>query len=1057
VLDAEAEQEVGVISRRKMLKTSGAAMAGMAAIPGAWRGLEAALWGQDPQPEPLLQYVDPLIGTGAHGHTYPGATVPFGMVQVSPDNGINGWDWSSGYHYTANRIAGFSHTHLSGTGIGDMYDILLMPAFTEGPPLQDYSSSFSHDDEVALPGYYSVRLRDSGIRAEMTATERAAIHRYTYPNPVPGLATAIVVDLGHSLNWDRPTDTAIFIDGPTNISGHRFSTGWAPDQKLFFAIQFSRPFVSHWLESDWSAPGQHRQLSGEEVRGAFQFLSSPGEGILVKIGISPVSPEGARRNLRQELPNWNFDQVRQDAAAKWERALSRVRVDTPNRDDKVVLYSALYHAMLAPQLFCDTDGSYRGPDGAIHQTRRFDNYSTFSLWDTFRAEHPLLTLVQPERVNDLIQSMMAFYRESGLLPVWSLAGNETNTMIGYHSAPVILEATSKGLTDVDPAEALQAMKRSAYQRAGGLQYYQMPEAVSLAEARQAEARPDMQRIDEMKRDDIRRLGTLISGYSESSSGNTIGYHSPYANVNSALIARTGDGTDSIEWDTDAVPESAAGRPLSFIWLAGIDAGDSRRRFDLTVNGSHWLTFRGLRESDKTLRVDGPGGAILRFKATHRDQHNDLFGFMSLNLPAGLAAGQRLRIQVTGEAAGGRDWYMTFQHAVKNQVTADNVYGLVRYAGRLRQIVRVDVEYLGVSGNGFVRVGEEEPVQGKLEFGNSRFLLPAPLAQQETPIEISATYGDSTIGASEIRLRPVNPYNYLPADWENESVSKTLEYAYDDWCIAEMALMQRDSDEWVFRDRAGYYRNVFDPDTRFMRGRLSDGTWRTPFSPTFSEHRQDDYTEGNAWQYSWYVPHDVRGLIQLMGGREALIAKLDELFEQSSDIEGTNASPDISGLIGQYAQGNEPSQHIAYLYAYAGAPWKTQQRVRQIIDTLYGTTPEGLPGNEDCGQMSAWYIFSAIGFYPVNPAEGIYVIGAPRFERVSIEIGEGTTFTVEAPGVSESNKYIQSATLNGRALDRCYITHDEIVAGGTLAFTMGAEPNRDWAISESAAPPSMTRR
>jgi predicted alpha-1,2-mannosidase len=399
--------------------------------------------------------------------------------------------------------------------------------------------------------------------------------------------------------------------------------------------------------------------------------------------------------------------------------------------------------------------------------------------------------------------------------------------------------------------------------------------------------------------------------------------------------------------------------------------------------------------------------------------------------------------------------MTFEHPVSYRVTAENVYGFVEELSNRRQVVVVDVENAGPPGQGNVIV-DNVPTPADFEFGSNRFVLTAPEVERDTPIPISAMIAGRSVGEFELMLRPVVPFDYLPADWENESVSKTLEYAYDDWCIAQLSSTLRDTDgAFQFRRRARFYRNLFDSDTGFMRGRLADGSWRTPFSPRFSEHRNDDYTEGNAWQYTWYVPHDVKGLINLMGGNEAFIAKLDELFEQSSEIEGANASPDISGLIGQYAHGNEPSQHIAYLYCYARAPWKTQERVRQITDTLYDSSPEGLPGNEDCGQMSAWYILSTIGFYPVNPADGNYVIGTPHYERVSIAVGEGKTFTVEAPGASSTNKYIQSATLNGRAFQRCYITHAEVAAGGTLRFVMGPEPNRSWATDELATPPSMT--
>jgi putative alpha-1,2-mannosidase len=1039
-----------MISRRDMLKTSGAALAGLAALPGTWPRS-----GHGAQDEDLTRYVDPFIGTGAHGHAYPGANLPFGMVQLSPDNGVNGWDWSSGYHWSSDRIAGFSHTHLSGTGIGDMYDVLFMPTFTSAPPLRDVSSSFSHDREQAAPGYYSVELQDTGITAELTATERVGVHRYAFPQPARGSLSSIVVDLGHSLNWDRPTDTMIRFESPTLVTGYRMSSGWAPDQRLYFAASFSRTMTGYWLENEWARPSTYEELQGTHVKGCFQFLGGPGQRIVVKVAISPVSVEGAKENLRRESPGWDFDAMRRDAAMAWNRALGRLQVTSSSTEEKVLLYTALYHALLAPQLFCDTDGAYRGPDGEVHVGRGFANHSVFSLWDTFRAEHPLLTLLHPERVDDLVQSMMAFYREGGLLPVWSLAGNETNTMIGYHSVPVIVEAWSKRLTTVDPREALEAVKQSALQDSEGLRYYQWPRPTSLAEAREADAASGLERVASVTSRHLGSMGTLVNGYASSLAGDVIGYHSSDPTAGSALIVRTEDGQKYVEWETGPVPEYTESK-VSFVWLAGIDASDDGRNFELAVNEEPWLSFRGPKASDRSFQQRGPRGSMLTFRATHTDQYGDLFGFMFLTMPADVVrSGEHLRLRLEGEGAGTRDWCMTFEHLMTSRVTADNVFGLAQNGGEPNQMVQVDIEHLEKPGEAWIRIEDGQPVRMQLSFGHNRTLVPVSRVGRETPIRIEVDIDGQRDLTTELRLRPVQPYNYIPADWERESVSKTLEYAYDDWCIARMAqALGAREDARLFYERAEFYRNLFDPSEGFMRGRLADGSWKTPFSPRLSSHRQDEYTEGNAWQYSWFVPHDVRGLIRLMGGREAFIAKLDELFETTSELEGT-APPDISGMIGQYAHGNEPSHHIAYLYAYAGAPWKTQERVRQITETLYGTAPDGLPGNEDCGQMSAWYILSAIGFYPVNPAEGIYVIGAPHFEEVSIALEGGRRFTVIARGVSATNKYIQSATLDGWPLDRCYITHDEIVAGGTLVFTMGDAPNEDWAVGESAAPPSMT--
>jgi putative alpha-1,2-mannosidase len=1041
-----------MISRRDMLRTSGTALAGFAALPNPLRYLNGSQSDDD-----LTQYVDPFIGTGSHGHTYPGVQLPFGMVQLSPDNGVNGWDWSSGYHWSSERIAGFSHTHLSGTGIGDMYDILLMPTFTSTPPLPaSVASRFSHEREHAAPGYYSVDLTTTDIGVELTATERVGIHRYAFPAPPAGHRTSIVVDLGHSLNWDQPTETRLNVESPTLISGYRYSTGWARDQRVFFVASFSSPFNAHWLESEWASPDSRTELTGQRVKGCFQFPGSQ-RRIIAKVGISCVSIDGAKRNLRKEASGWDFDAIRRAASEAWNEALGRIHLGPTTRQQQTLLYTSLYHSLLTPQLFCDVDGAYRGPDGDIHHTQAFKNYTVFSLWDTFRAEHPLLTLVQPERVDDLVQSMMAFYRESGLLPVWSLAGNETDTMIGYHSVPVIAEAWAKQLTRIEPRAALDAMIKSATQDEHGLRYYGMPAAKSLRQLEEEQTPQDLRRISEIRQDELSRLGNLVNGYARSLEGDAIRYHSPLSGDHSALLTRTDDDRKSIAWETAPVPVDVAGKPLSFVWLVGMDAGEDRHRFELSINGRPTFQFRGPRPPDEDFRATTPRGAELEFRATHTDQYDDLFGFMFLTLPTGLAAGERLTLRVTGEAAGTSDWYMTFEQPMAASLTAENVYAFLRDGRQNRQVVRANVQHLKAPMEAELRCGDDEPRKVRLQFGPNQFLLPAPIVREETHIAVRLMIAGQPAGQTEMQLRPVQPFGYIPADWERESVSKTLEYAYDDWCIHKFAeSIGEDYDALTFSERAEFYRNVFDPDTGFMRARLSDGSWKKPFSPVAASHRQDEYTEGNAWQYSWFVPHDVQGLTDLMGGRDAFIAKLDELFEQSSELEGA-APPDISGMIGQYAQGNEPSHHVAYLYCYAGAPWKTQERVRQITDGLYDATPQGLPGNEDCGQMSAWYVLSAIGFYPVNPAEGIYVIGTPHHERSVLRLENGREFTIEAPGTSPENKYIRSATLNGRPLDRCYITHAEIVAGGTLSFQMADTPNRAWASGPHSAPPSTTRR
>ncbi|MCX6550202.1 MAG: GH92 family glycosyl hydrolase [Acidobacteria bacterium] len=763
-----------MISRRDMLKG--------AAASGLWltAGRRASLFEQSGQPtgERLAPYVDPFIGTGGHGHTFPGASLPSGMVQLSPDSGKQGWDWCAGYHYTDTAIAGFSHTHLSGTGIGDLCDILVTPTLAGADMPADVTSPFSHDREKASAGYYSVDLQAFDIKAEMTATRRVGVHRYAFRRPAAGRQPALVFDLGFAINSDAPVDTQITMEGPTTISGFRISKGWAADQRVYFVARFSSAVQSWLLGSEGEYTAERRQVQAKKARGLFRFTLRPGEPLLVKVAISSVSVEGARKNLDREMSGWEFDAVRRDAEEAWERKLQRVRIETPDKARKTVFYTAMYHALLAPTVFCDVDRAYRGADGKVQTSALFQNHTVFSLWDTFRALHPLLTVIQAERVDDLVQSMMAFYREGGLLPVWSLWGNETNTMVGYHAVPVIVDAVMKGLTTASRGDVLDAVKKSALQDARGLKW----------------------------------------------------------------------------------------------------------------------------------------------------------------------------------------------------------------------------------------------------------------------------------------LKPPETRGYIPADQEVESVSKTLEYAFDDWCISQLAgKLERTADRRFFEARAGTYKNLFDPSTGFMRGRMSDGSWKTPFSPKFSQHRQDEYTEGNGWQYTWSVMHDVRGLMGLVGGPDAFVKKIDELFDQPSVVEGTNASPDISGLIGQYAHGNEPSHHIAYLYGYAGAPWKAASRVNQILTSLYSTGPEGLCGNEDCGQMSAWYLFSAMGFYPVNPAEGVYVIGTPHLDKVSIDIGGQRTFDIDAAGLSPVNRHITAATLNGKPLDRCWITHADIAAGGSLKFTMGAEPNRAWASGPDAAPPSQTPR
>jgi predicted alpha-1,2-mannosidase len=713
-------------------------------------------------------YVDPFIGTSGHGHTYPGATLPFGMVQASPDTRLTGWDGCSAYHYSDSVVYGFSHTHLSGTGCSDYGDVLLMPTVGavrlergDGKsPESGYCSRFKHRDEDASPGYYRVKLDDSGVIVELTATKRAAFHRYTFPKSD---SANVIIDLAHR---DPVIDSRVAIVDDTEIEGYRRSREWADDQRVYFVAKFSKPFASYGVARDDTIMNGADEASGTNVKAYVSFATGTDEVVLVKVGISAVDIDGARKNLKAEIPGWDFERTRSDADGAWNAALGRISVRGGTRSERVTFYTALYHAMLAPNLFMDVDGRYLGRDLAIHEAKDFTNFTVFSLWDTYRAEHPLFTIIEPGRTADFIKTFLAQYEQGGLLPVWELAANETNCMIGYHAVPVIVDAYVKGIRDFDTKKALEAMKRSAESDFRGLKYY-------------------------------RELG------------------------------------------------------------------------------------------------------------------------------------------------------------------------------------------------------------------------------------------------------------YIPSDKDGESVSKTLEYAYDDWCIAVMAkALGEEGDYATYIRRAQSYKNLFDPSTGFMRAK-TNGAWFAPFDPAEVNF---NYTEANAWQYSFYVPQDVHGLVVLMGGKERFAERLDSLFTVSPKTTGTEL-PDVSGLIGQYAHGNEPSHHMAYLYSFAGRPWKTQERVRSIMDGLYHAGRDGLCGNEDCGQMSAWYVLSALGFYPVTPGTDIYVIGTPLFREASIDVGKGKRFVIKAHGVSGKNIYIQSASRNGKPYGKSYLTHEDIRSGGVIEFTMGERPNESWATSDADSPPS----
>lgn len=712
-----------------------------------------------------ISYVDPFIGTGGHGHTYPGATVPFGMLQVSPVNGISKWDWCSGYHYSDSIAVGFSHLSLSGTGIGDLADILFMPINKEVDLAKDvksrdsiaYKSSYSHSNEESLPGYYQVFLEDHNVNVELTTSKRTAYHKYAFKS---GDQQSVVIDLGFAINWDVALETSLNIEDEYTISGYRFSKGWAKNQKVFFVAKFSKPISGYNVFTDNNKVDSNN-IKGTKTSAQLFFNSNNSDELFAKVALSSVSVNNAKDNL--EEGGFDFESIKTEAESKWGSALTKIEVETPIDSLKTMFYTAMYHAQLAPVTFSDKNGEFRKENDEIVTASNYTAYSTLSLWDTFRAEHPLLTLTAPDKVSDIINTMLAYYETKKILPVWTLYANETNTMTGYHSIPVIVEAYKKGIRGFDAEKAFDAMKTTMMQDERGLNHYKK-------------------------------------------------------------------------------------------------------------------------------------------------------------------------------------------------------------------------------------------------------------------------------------------YGYIPYSLLDESVTITLEYAYDDWCVAQMAkALGKEGDYEFFLNRSKAYQHLFDQETGFMRGKSVDGnSWNEPFDPKHSNHReQTDYTEGNAWQHSWFVPQDVEDFISLHGSNDIFASRLEQLFTESSEITGDNISADISGLIGQYAHGNEPSHHIAYLFNYANQPWRTQYWVRHILDTQYNTTPNGLSGNEDCGQMSAWYALSSIGLYPVNPASGNYEIGSPIFEKATISISEEKVFTIEAEHVSDKNIYIQSATLNGVDFNQTTISHQQIANGGILHFVMGNQPNKNW--------------
>jgi len=728
-----------------------------------------------PASENYVKYVDPFIGTASHGHVFLGANLPFGAVQLGPVNLTEGWDWCSGYNYADSAIVGFAHTHLSGTGIGDLGDIVVMPVvgkidsiytYGHGRPRTGYFSLFSHDDEVAQPGYYSVKLKKYNVVAELTATERAGFHQYEFPATD---TAGIMFDLETGIGWDLPLETSISLINDTTIAGSRRSKGWALNQVIYFTAVLSKPVERVQLyDSTTTIPG--RTATARKLRALLQFATAAEEKVKLKVGISPVSIENAAMNIRAELPGWDFATAKNNATAKWEHEFSKVKIKTPDETRKKIFYTALYHMMIAPSIFNDHNGDYRGTDGIVHKDAGFTNLTTFSLWDTYRAANPLYTIIQPERVDDIISSLLAIYQQQGKLPVWHLMGNETNTMPGNSSVQVVADAYLKGFRGFDTALAWQAVKATAMQDARGMSF-------------------------------VKKLG------------------------------------------------------------------------------------------------------------------------------------------------------------------------------------------------------------------------------------------------------------YIPADSLVESVAMGLEYAIADWSIAQMAKkMGLQEDYNYFSRRAKYYENYFDTTIRFVRGRVAADKWRTPFSPLEARHMRDDFSEGNSWQYSWLIPHDVEGLVRLMGGKDAFNKKLDSLFELKADL-GKEASADITGLVGQYAHGNEPGHHIPYLYTYTGQPWKTADKVRYMLDSMYAARRDGLCGNEDVGQMSAWYVLSALGFYQVNPANGKFIFGSPVMDEAMISVGKDKTLRIVVKNNSGNNKYIQSVRWNDRPYEKSYLLYSDIMAGGEMVIEMGATPSATWGVTSSSWPVS----
>ena len=719
----------------------------------------------------LLQYVDPFIGSGFHGHVFVGASVPFGMVQLGPNNIDKGWDWCSGYHYSDSICIGFSHTHLNGTGCGDMGDVMVMPMTevnvkrgNQDDISMGYASYYRHETEEAHPDYYSVMLDRYDIKAELTATARVGLHRYTFPQ---GKQAHILVNLKDGVGSIVTNSYIRQIDEYT-IEGYRYTRGWSPMRKVYFVLQADKPIADLSLYDDTVQVAAKSQLKARAVKGVLSFGEQ--QQVMVKVALSPVSCENAMANLKAEMSGFDFEHVRKACAAQWNERLNRITIETDDEAAKRVFYTSNYHTMVAPTLFCDVNGQYRGINDMIYTAPEgFTNYTTLSLWDTYRTLNPLFTLVNDEMVPDIVNTMISIYHQNDKLPVWALQSGETNCMPGYSAVPIIADAYLKGFEGFDAEEAFAAMKAT-----------------------------------------------------------------------------------TVYPQQNAVP---------------------------------YVVERG----------------------------------------------------------------------------------------------------------------------------------------------------------------------YIPCDKVHEATSIAMEYAVDDWGVAAMAKkMGKQEDADLYARRAMYYKQYFDSEIKFIRPKMDDGSWRTPYDPANSIHMVGDFTEGNGWQYTFFAPHDVYGLIELFGGDEEFITKLDAFFV-NNDSMGETASADITGLIGQYAHGNEPSHHIAYMYAYAGQQWKVAEKVRFIMDEFYTDKPDGVIGNEDCGQMSAWYVMSSMGFYQENPSDGVFVFGSPRFDKMTVKVRGNNTLIIEAENNSKENIYIQEVYFNGKPYEKSYITYDELIAGGTLKFVMGPKPNKNFGAAKENRP------